>query len=144
MSFKNHFINAYELAERERKKEKEKNAEKFRIAATKEFERLFKIPVTSSKTIGECNAELMIDDVTIIAQESFPGIKFFTMKQCAECGTMFLPVHRECCTSIEDIGRDLSTQTMCCKCELLNKRKNETSEETVIRKLREIFEIIQH
>ena len=86
MSFKAHCINAYELAERKWKEVAEKDAEDFRKEAVKKFKDLFKTPVTSSSPINDRTAEIVIDDVTIIAQRPGTYIEFYTLRKCSECG----------------------------------------------------------
>jgi len=145
VSFRNHCINAYELAERKWKETAEKDAEDFRREAVKRFKGMFKTPVTSSSPINRRTAEITIDDVTVIAQRPGAFIEFYTLRECSECRDRFVPQNANNCVSLSDIGRDLSTPTVCDNClKTMHQHETKVTEETITEKLREIFEIVQH
>jgi len=142
-SFREKCISAYEKAEKERKEAAQKRADEFREAAVREFEKRFSVSVTKSKAVSDYQAELVIQDVNIVARNEGTGIRFFTLRKCNSCDTYFLPRYPNSCETLEDIGRDLTIPVTCGHCRsVMNYLNTKSPGEQVIEKLREILDIV--
>lgn len=147
-SLANRAIQAWKTSEEKRKERHINQTAKFVEEAEKEFVWIFRneeLTITSTEMIDPSNAKIVCEDVTFFAQKRGDSIVFLIEAKCQHCGKQFLPEYANTVYDLVSIGSRLSVSQTCEECKKERKEAVEfqSTAELVLKKVREIYDIIK-